>query len=197
MSDTQHQDLMWRCEWCGTANSFTGRNGDERCLACRKFRSAPIWTASDQRREIDQDELRNAYLLGHYAEIAAAVTAGLVADLESRYVRDSIRLALTAELGSIESYWGYADETKTSLAAGWVWPRSTFVTGLTLHLERNGKRAKNSINRQFVKREMAINLEFEKAMDPTAMTLSISLFYRGQRKIETRPVDLHFSSEVE
>lgn len=197
MSDTQHQDSMWRCEWCGTANSFMGRKSDERCLACRKFRSAPIWTGGNVSRKLELDDLRSAYLLGHYAEIAGAVTSGLVADLESRYVRDSIRLALTAELGSIESYWGYADETKTSLAAGWVWPRSTFVTGLTLHLERSGKRAKNSINRQFGKREMAINLEFEKALDPTAMTLSISLFYRGQRKIETRPVDLQFLSEVQ
>lgn len=197
MSLTQHHDSMWRCEWCGTANSFTGRNDDERCLACRKFRSAPIWTASDQRPEIDQDELRNAYLLGHYAEIAAAVTAGLVADLESRYVRDSMRLALTAELGSMESYWGYADETKTTLAAGWVWPQQSFVTGLTLHLERNGKRAKNSVDRPHGRRRMAINLEFERALDPAGMTMRVSLFYRGHRKIETRPVDLHFSSEVE
>jgi hypothetical protein len=156
-----------------------------------------MWTEGKFSRELEQDELRSGYLLGHYAEIAVAVTAGLVADLESRYVRDSMRLALTAELGSMESYWGYADETKSTLAAGWVWPQQSFVTGLTLHLERNGKRAKNSIERPHGRRKVAINLEFERALDPASMTMSASLFYRGHRKIETRPVDLHFSSEVE
>jgi hypothetical protein len=197
MTNTQDEASIWRCEWCGTANSFTGRKSDERCLACRKFCRAPVWTASNLKRELEQDELRNAYLLGHYAEIAVAASAGLVADLESRHVRDSMRLALTAELGSMESYWGYADETRTTLTTGWVWPQQSFVTGLTLHLERNGKRAKNSVDRPHGRRKMAVNLEFEKALDPSSVTLSVSLFYRGHRKIETRPVDLEFSSEVE
>jgi hypothetical protein len=97
----------------------------------------------------------------------------------------------------MENYWGYADETKTGLAMGWVWPRQAFVTGLTLHLERNGKRARHSMDRGIGKRKMAINLEFERALDPNSMSLSVSLFYRGDRKIETRPLEIQFSEEVQ
>jgi len=187
MSRIETPDSVWHCKWCGTANSFAGRKSNERCLACRKFRSAPVWTATVNSSEPDGDEVREAYLNGHYAEVATAVANGLIADADSRLVRDAMRLALTAELGSMETYWGYADESKTGLAMGWVWPQQPFVTGLTLHLERAGKRAKNSVARQFGRRKMALNLEFEKALDPDAMTLSVSLFYRGHRKIETRP----------
>jgi len=145
----------------------------------------------------DDGEIREAYLNGHYAEIATAVANGLTADSDSRIIRDALRLALTAELGSMETYWGYADESTKGLAMGWVWPQQPFVTGLTLHLERDGKRAKNSVERQFGKRKMALNLEFEKALDPDAITLRVSLFYRGQRKIETRPIEIEFSRELQ
>lgn len=197
MSRAQTNDSIWSCKWCGTANSFTGRKSDERCLACRKFRSAPVWAATEKSSQPNSDQLRDAYLCGHYAEVATAVRNGLIQDTDSRFVRESLRLALTAELGSMENYWGYADETKTSLAMGWVWPQQAFVTGLTLHLERNGKRARHSMDRGTGKRKMAINLEFERALDPNSMSLSVSLFYRGDRKIETRPLEIQFSEQVQ
>ena len=197
MSKVRSDDPVWRCEWCGTANAFTGRNSDERCLACRKFRSAPPWTSATGSSLLDDEAVRDAYLLGHYAEVATAATNELVVSTESRFVRDSIRLALTGELGSMESYWGYADESKARLAMGWVWPQQPYVSGLTIHLERDGKRAKNSIDRKLGKHKMALNLEFEKALDPELMTLSVSLFYRKERKIETRPFEILFSKEVE
>ncbi len=197
MSGSLTADSIWDCAWCGTDNSFTGRKSDERCLACRKLRSTPVWIATESSEKLDRNELRNAYLLGHYAEVATAVSNGLIKDADSRLVRDAVRLALTAELGSMESYWSYADETQTGLAMGWVWPQQSFVTGLTLHLERDGKRAKNSIDRKIGKRKMALNLEFERALDPFSMTLSVSLFYRGHRKIETRPIAIKFSEEVQ
>ena len=197
MSSTQTSNSIWRCEWCGITNGFTGRRSDERCLACRKFRTAPTWASTPNLSEPDDGEIREAYLNGHYAEIATAVANGLIAETDSRIIRDALRLALTAELGSMETYWGYADESTTGLAMGWVWPRERYVTGLTLHLERDGKRAKNSVERQFGKRKMARNLEFEKALDPDAITLSVSLFYRGQRKIETRPIEIEFSRKLQ
>lgn len=197
MKNPQASSSTWRCEWCGTNNTFTGQQRDERCLACRKHRSAPTWASTINLSEPDDGEIREAYLNGHYVEIASAVANGLIADAESRIVRDALRLALTAELGSMETYWGYADESTTRLAMGLVWPQQPFVTGLTLHLERGGKRAKNSVERGFGKRKMALNLEFEKALDPDAMTLSVSLFYRGQRQIETRPLEIKFSREFQ
>ena len=188
---------IWACGWCGTTNRFSGTRSDERCLACRKHRSAPTWASTTNLGKPEDGEIREAYLNGHYAEIATAVANGLIADTDSRIIRDALRLALTAELGSMETYWGYADESTKGLAMGWVWPQQPFVTGLTLHLERDGKRAKNSVERQFGKRKMALNLEFEKALDPDAITLSVSLFYRGQRKIETRPIEIEFSRELQ
>ena len=196
MSKVRSHDPVWRCEWCGTANAFTGRNSDERCLACRKFRSTPVWTATDNSGQPDGDQLREAYLLGYYSEVANAVASGLVADMDSRFVRDSIRLALAAELGSMETYWGFVDESKSGLAMGWVWPLQPYVTGVTLHLQGDGKRAQ-TFDRNKSKRKMAVNLEFERALDPDAMTLSVSLFYRGQRKIETEPLKAQFSKAVE
>lgn len=197
MRGPQAAESIWACGWCGTTNRFSGSKSDERCLACRKHRSAPTWASTTNSGKPDDGEIREAYLNGHYAEIATAVANGLIADTDSRIIRDALRLALTAELGSMETYWGYADESTTGLAMGWVWPRERYVTGLTLHLERDGKRAKNSVERQFGKRKMALNLEFEKALDPDAMTLSVSLFYRGQRKIETRPIEIEFSRELQ
>ena len=197
MRGPQTAESIWVCGWCGTTNSFSGRKSDERCLACRKHRSAPTWASTTDLGKPDDGEIREAYLNGHYAEIATAVANGLTADSDSRIIRDALRLALTAELGSMETYWGYADESTKGLAMGWVWPQQPFVTGLTLHLERDGKRAKNSVERQFGKRKMALNLEFEKALDPDAITLSVSLFYRGQRKIETRPIEIEFSRELQ
>lgn len=197
MSKAQSRDQVWRCEWCGTANNFTGRKSDERCLACRKFRSAPAWTPVTVSNSLDEELVRDAYLLGHYAEVATAVTNELLTSMESRIVRDSIRFALAAELGSMESYWGYADESKAHLAMGWVWPQQPYVTGLTVHLERDGKRSKNSFDRKLGKRKMAFNLEFEKALDPDSMKLSVSLFYRKERKIETEPLEIQFSREVD
>ena len=197
MSKIHSHDLVWLCKWCGTVNAFTGRKSDERCLACRKFRSSPVWTSASGADLLNDEVVRNAYLLGHYEEVATAATNELLVSTQSRFVRDSIRLALTAELGSMASYWGYADESKSRLAMGWVWPQQPYVSGLTIHLERDGKRAKNSIDRKFGKNKMALNLEFEKALDPELMTLSVSLFYRKERKIETRPLEIMFSREVQ
>lgn len=195
MSKLRSHDPVWPCEWCGTVNAFTGRKSDERCLACRKLQSAPAWTT--EAGLLDDEVVRDAYMLGHYVEVATAATNELVVSTESRFVRDAIRLALTAELASMSSYWGYADESNSRLAMGWVWPQKPYVSGLTLHLERGGKRAKNSIDRKLGKNKMALNLEFEKALDPDSMTLSVSLFYRKERKIETRPLEIQFSKAVQ
>ena len=197
MSKVQSHDRVWPCKWCGTSNAFTGRKSDERCLACRKFRSAPAWPSVAEAGLLDDEVVRDAYLLGHYGEVAKAATNELLVSTQSRFVRDSIRLALTAELGSMASYWSYADESKSRLAMGWVWPQQPYVSGLTLHLERDGKRKKVSRDRKLGRNKMAENLEFEKELDPDLMTLSVSLFYRKERKIETRPLEIKFSREVQ
>lgn len=197
MSKVGSNNLVWPCKWCGTVNAVTGRKSDERCLACRKFRSAPAWTSATGADLLDDEVVRDAYLNGHYGEVATAATNDLRVSTESRFVRDAIRLALTAELWSMATYWSYADESKSRLAMGWVWPQQIFVSGLTLHLEREGKGAKRSLDRKLGKNKKALNFEFEKALDPDLTKLSISLFFCKDRKIETRPRAIPFSTEVQ
>lgn len=194
MSQSRVNIVQWTCSWCGTLNPTLARGCDEGCLSCRRLRSTGDWAKSET--IINDDFIQKAYLEGQYRDIAESVVNKRILNVESRLVRDALKLALAAELATLDTYLDFLEiGQQDGSGLGWVWPKASFVSGVTLHLERDGIKRRQSVDRRGPKHK-AVNLIFKKTLNRADTRIGLSLFYRGHRRIETRPKEMKFNGET-
>jgi hypothetical protein len=186
---------QWSCAWCGTRNPRDGRFGDGRCLACRKSQlEAPL--AVPEKRAGDE-EVWALFTRGYFHEIATAAAEGKISYAGSGLVRWAIILALTEQLWVMDTYLTrLSEDPSDGSGLGWVWPQASYVSGVTLHLQKSGPERRQQFERQARKKNRAVNLVFESSLDSSSTKVRASLFFKGERRIESRPRDITFEVET-
>lgn len=188
-------DKQWSCNWCATRNLVIGRFTDERCLACRRSRLASVLAVTDG--DIADAEVRALFARGYFGEIAAAVAEKKIRDSGSRLIRSAIVLALTEQLWLMDTYLTHvSNDPSEGSGLGWIWPNANYVSGVTLHLQKSGPERRQQFVRQDRKKSRAVNLVFESRLDSATTTIRASLFFKGDRRIESRPRDITFEAET-
>lgn len=188
-------DKQWSCNWCATRNLAIGRFANERCLTCRRSRLESVLAVTDG--DIADTEVRALFARGYFGEIAAAVTERKIKNTDSGLVRSAIVLALTEQLSLMDTYLTHlSDDPSEGSGLGWVWPNARYVSGVTLHLQKSGPERRQQFERRDRKKSRAVNLVFESRLDSATTTIRASLFFKGDRRIESRPRNITFDAET-
>jgi len=188
-------DKQWSCNWCTTKNLAIERFAGERCLACRRSRLESVLAVADG--DIADEYVRALFARGYFGEIAAAVAEKRIRNSGSGLIRSAIALALTEQLRLMDSYLTHvSDDPSEGSGLGWVWPSAKYVSGVTLYLRKSGPERRQQFVRQETKESRAVNLVFESRLDSATTTIRASLFFKGERRIESRPRDITFETET-
>jgi len=149
----------------------------------------------EQRAE--NNEVWALFTRGYFHEIATAAAEGKIGYAGSGLVRWAIILALTEQLSVMDTYLTHLSEDPgEGSGLGWVWPQANYVSGVTLHLQKSGPERRQQFERQSRKRNRAVNLVFESGIDAANTKVRASLFFKGDRRIESRPREIAFEVET-